>query len=60
MVGLMISSPPMRPTRTAAMGPAKGISEISTAVEAPIMARVSGSFSLSMERTVAMTWISFR
>ncbi len=52
------SFPSMRPTRAPAIGPAKGISEIESAAEAPIMARIPVSFSLSAERTVATIWIS--
>jgi hypothetical protein len=42
------------------MGPAKGISDISSAADAPTMASMSGSFSWSMDSTVAMTWVSNR
>ena len=49
---------PMRPTRTAAIGPRNGMSETCSAAEAPISARTSGSFSLSSESTVAMTCVS--
>ena len=56
--GLTTNSPFILPTFTLAMGPAKGISEISRAAEAPTMARVSGSLILSIERTVAITWVS--
>jgi len=58
--GLIVNWPSMRPTRTAAIGPAKGMSEMWIAAEAPIMARVSASFSWSMESTVAITWVSQR
>ena len=34
------------------------MSEISSAVEAPMIARVSESFSRSTERTRPMTWVS--
>ena len=54
MVGLMRYSPLIRPTRTVAIGPAKGISEITSAAEAPNPAKTSGSFSLSMESTLAI------
>ncbi len=56
--GLTTSFPSMRPTRAPAIGPVKGISEIESAAEAPIMARIPVSFSLSAERTVATIWIS--
>ena len=36
----------------------KGISEIPSAAEVPTMASTSGSFSLSMDKTVAMTCVS--
>ena len=45
IVGLILNSPSIRATRTLAMGPAKGTSEIVRAADAPSMARVSGSFS---------------
>jgi hypothetical protein len=36
------------------------MSDMQSAVEAPTVARVSGSFSWSAERTVTMIWISLR
>ena len=54
-VGLILKSPFMRPTRTQAIGPAKGVLDISRAAEAPVTAKMSGSFSLSTESTVAIT-----
>ncbi len=46
--------------RTAPTGPPKGMSEITRAVEAPLMLRIVGSFSWSTERTVETTWTSSR
>jgi len=40
--GLQISSPSIRPTRTAEIGPRKGRREIVSAVEAPRKAATSG------------------
>ena len=60
MVGLMTKSPFSLATRTVAMGPSNGILEMVKAAEAPKPAKTSGSFSLSMESTVAMIWVSFR
>ena len=46
--------------RTAPTGPAQGTSEITIAVEAPLMLRIVGSFSWSADRTVETTWMSSR
>ncbi len=59
-VGLQTHWPWTLPTRTPAMGPWKGMSEICRAAEAPQMARTSGSFSWSADRTVAMIWTSLK
>ena len=58
VVGLITNRPSTRPMRTAAMGPFHGMSESTSAVEAPRRERTSGSFSLSCESTVAITWVS--
>ncbi len=44
-VGLRTSSPSMWPMRTAPIGPSKGISEIPSAAEAPLIASTAGSVS---------------
>ena len=58
MVGLRTNSPPIRPTRTAAIGPWNGISLIVRAADAAIVPRMSGSFSWSVDMTVITTWTS--
>ena len=50
-VGLATNSPLIRPTRTAPMGPAKGMSDMLRAAEAPIKPKTSASFSPSYEST---------
>ena len=50
-VGLATNLPLTRPTRTAPIGPAKGMSETMSAAEAPLMVRISGSFSPSALRS---------
>ena len=57
-VGLMTNSPSIRPTRTVAIGPLKGISEIINAADAPKPASVSAIFSPSLDNTVIMTCVS--
>ena len=47
------NSPSTRPTRTPAIGPSKGISEIDKAQEAPIIAGISGALSGSTDTAVA-------
>jgi hypothetical protein len=59
-VGLTTSLPSVMVTRTAPMGPAKGMPERQSAAEEPIMASTSGSFSLSAEITRLITCISLR
>ena len=44
--------------RTAPTGPWNGMSEITNAVDAPLMLRIVGSFSWSTESTVEMTCTS--
>ncbi len=58
-VGFATNWPPTRPTRTPAIGPLNGMSEIWSAADAPVSARTSVSFSWSKERTVAMICVSF-
>ena len=50
----MTISPSIKPIRTAPTGPSNGIGEIVSAAEAPMIDRMSGSFSWSAERTVLM------
>ena len=57
-VGLMMSSPSTRPTRTAAIGMSNGIDEQYSAVDAPVMLSTSGMISGSAESTLPMTWVS--
>jgi hypothetical protein len=58
--GFSTKLPPMRATRTAEIGPRKGISESVSAAEAPTNAARSGVFSPSAESTVAMICVSSR
>jgi len=46
--------------RTAPTGPWNGISDITSAVDAPLMLRMVGSFSWSTDSTVEMTCTSSR
>ena len=57
-VGLAMNWPSTRPTRTAATGPAKGMSDTHSAAEAPLMQSMSGSFSPSAESIRAMICVS--
>src|SRR5918993_657688 len=60
-VGLRTKSPSsVLPTRTAPIGPSKGMSDIASAAEAPTMLTVSYGVSWSAPKTVPMTWISLR
>ena len=59
-VGLMTNSSFTRPTRTPAIGPIKGISEMQSAAEAPIMAASYGALSCSTDITVATICTSLR
>ena len=59
-MGLTTSRPSMRPTRTQPTGPAWGMSLIARASDAPVTARVTGSFSWSVLITVATTCTSLR
>ena len=56
----MINSSPTIPTRTPAIVRWKGISEIDSAADAPVIARTSESCSSSADRTRAMTCVSRR
>ena len=57
-LGLTTSWPSTCATRTAPMGPAKGMSEIVTAAEAAFMAMMSGWLTRSVAMTMGTTWIS--
>ena len=59
-VGLMMNSSPISPMRTAPTGPSKGSSEIISAADAPLSARMSDWLTWSTDRIVATTWISLR
>ncbi|MNE00027.1 hypothetical protein D3C80_924220 [compost metagenome] len=59
MAGFSTSSPSIRPTRAAPMGPMKGTPEMVRAAEAATMPTMSGSFSMSCCSTVMTTWVSF-
>ena len=48
------------PTRHPLIGPKNGRPEMVNAAEAPTMATMSGSFSISWESTVQTTCVSFR
>ena len=58
-VGFTTNSPLIRPTRTVAIGPLNGISEIISAADAPTPANVSAIFSPSLDKTVMITCVSF-
>ena len=58
VVGLTTKAPFIKPTRTPAIGLKNGIGEQYRAADAPLMLMMSGSFSLSAERTSAMTCVS--
>ena len=55
-----MNCPSMRPTRTAPTGPPQGMSEIISAAEAALMARISSGFSPSAESEYMMTCTSLR
>ena len=59
-VGFTTSLPSMRPTRTPAYGPAHGMSDRCSAIEAPVIASTSDAFSRSVETTIAITCVSNR
>ena len=59
-VGFTTNSPSMYPIRVALMGPWKGISEMLSAADAPIIDGISRGFSRSVERGVTIIWTSFR
>ena len=56
----MMNSSPISPMRTAPTGPANGSSEIISAADAPLRARMSNGFTWSTDRIVATTWVSLR
>ncbi len=56
----MTNSSSTSPTRQAPIGPWKGMSEIISAAEAPMMAGMSSWFCESDDSAVAMTWTSLR
>ena len=59
-VGLTTYSPLMYATRVPETGPPNGISDIVSAAEAPMIERMSGSFSWSADSVVTVIWTSFR
>ena len=59
-VGLMMYSPSTSPTKTPAIGPFHGISEIDSAIDAPSIAEISGEQSLSTDMTVRLRETSLR
>ena len=58
-VGLTMSSPSIRPMRTAPTGPRNGSGEIASAAEAPLIARMSCGTTMSADSTVQITCTSF-
>ena len=58
-LGFNTNSPSIRPTKTEAVGPLKGISDIDRAIEDPNIATISGVQSCSTDKTVATTCTSF-
>ena len=58
--GLQTKAPSTRPIRTPAIGPLKGMFEISRAADAASIAATSESFSSSTERTDATIWVSWK
>ena len=59
-VGLITKRPSTYPTRVAPIGPSKGMSDIVSAAEAPLIAGMSRGFSMSADSGVMMTWTSLR
>ncbi len=59
-VGLTTNAPSIYATRVPETGPPNGMSEIVSAVEAPMIERISGSFSWSAESVVTVICTSFR
>ena len=57
-LGLTTTCSSQYPTRTAPTGLWNGIDDRVSAVDAPMMASVSESFSMSAERRRPMTWVS--
>ena len=60
MVGFSTYCPSIMPTRAAPTGPMNGMPDSVRAAEQPIRATMSGSLSMSWDRTVAITWTSLR
>ena len=60
VMGFSTISPSTKPTLMAAMGPAKGMSEMLMAMEAAIKPAISGELSTSLARTVTTTETSLR
>ena len=59
-VGFTTISPSMYPSRVPLTGPEKGISEIVSAADVPMMLRMSGMFSWSADSASTTTCVSFR
>ncbi len=59
-VGLMISSPSIRPMRTAPTGPKNGSGEMCSAADAPLMHRMSCGVTMSTDSVVQITCTSLR
>ena len=57
-VGFATNAPLTRPTRTAPIGPAKGMSDTASAADAPLIERMSGSFCPSALSRSVMIWVS--
>ncbi len=56
--GLHVSLPSTVPILAAAMGPLNGMSDMPSAMDAPMVAAISGSCSASIDITVAMICVS--
>ena len=59
-VGLMTILPSTKPTKTPAMGPFQGMLEMESAIDAPIIAEISGEQSGSTDITVRLMTTSLR
>ena len=59
VVGFAMNFPSTWATRTAPTGPSNGMPDRHSAADVPFMARMSGSFCPSPERTRQITWTSF-
>ena len=58
-VGLIIGNPPLIPSLTPPIGPSKGISDMCSAIHAPIIPTISGLFSWSSASGRIIICISF-